>query len=179
MKRKKLHGAKKKIAPKVNKLLMTSLAEYFFSDFLSTATRRWLCVKVAAATSTATAMTLALSRLAYLSLFFYDDEVTRHIPGKFATRPTSLSLALRGHRPLIVMCFNVSIEFDFFFAFSNCQKVTPAARNGAPQDRVHAYFEIMIICSSYHAHCLDIFFFCAEVTFIFDSYSSLHFVTLG
>lgn len=158
---------------------MTSLAEYFFSDFLSTATRRWLCVKVAAATSTATAMTLALSRLAYLSLFFfYDDEVTRHIPGKFATRPTSLSLALRGHRPLIVMCFNVSIEFDFFFAFSNCQKVTPAARNGAPQDRVHAYFEIMIICSSYHAHCLDIFF-CAEVTFIFDSYSSLHFVTLG
>lgn len=104
-------------------------------------------------------MTLALSRLAYLSLFFYDDEVTRHIPGKFATRPTSLLLALRGHRPLIVMCFNVSIEFDFFFAFSNCQKVTPAARNGAPQDRVHAYFEIMIICSSYHAHCLDIFFF--------------------
>lgn len=56
----------------------------------------------------------------------------------------------------VLMCLSSSI---FSSLFSNCQKVTPAARNGAPQDRVHAYFEIMIICSSYHAHCLDIFFF--------------------
>lgn len=77
-------------------------------------------------------MTLALSRLAYLSLFFYDDEVTRHIPGKFATRPTSLSLALRGHRPLIVMCFNVSIEFDFFFAFFQLSEGDPGGTQRCP-----------------------------------------------
>lgn len=116
MKQKKLHGAKKKIALKVNKLLMTSLSEYFFSDFLSTTRRRRsLCAK---------AMTLAPSLSPTMSLF-----VTMRSRGTFLENspPSHFSLlALRGHKPLIVMCFfNVSIEFDFFFAFSQLSEGDP------------------------------------------------------
>lgn len=111
----------KKSAPKVNKLLMTSLAEYFFSVFL----RRdddddeggdddyEGCDGGDDGNDTLS-----------LSVSFDDDEVTRHIPGIFATSshlfsryPTKGSQSSHCH----VLSCAVYIKFDFspfFFQLS-------------------------------------------------------------